>query len=170
MTPARTLDRVLDLVKVDFSPSHRQPLRLRVVLATAVAVLGSLLADAALVAVGTQVFPSTTHYVHFDFNNYAKLTVIGVLVACLAWPIVTRISSAPRWLFLRLAIAVSVVLLLPDVYLLKLGQPGDAVVVLMCMHVAIAVVTYNTLVHLAPVRPRERSDLAASDHPTVALR
>jgi hypothetical protein len=79
-------------------------------------------------------------------------------VACLGWPIVTRISSAPRWLFFRLAMVVTLVLFLPDLYILKQGQPAKAVVVLMCMHVAIAWVTYNALVHLAPVgSARERS-------------
>jgi hypothetical protein len=65
---------------------------------------------------------------------------------------VTRISSAPRWLFFRLAIVVTLVLFLPDFYILKQGQPAKAVVVLLCMHIAIAVVTYNALVRLAPVR------------------
>jgi len=37
---------------------------------------------------------------------------------------------------------------------LKQGQPAKAVAVLMCMHVAIALVTYNALVRLAPVRAR----------------
>ena len=62
------------------------------------------------------------------------------------------ITSAPRWLFFRLAILVTVVLFLPDVYLLYKGQPGDAVAVLIVMHVAIALVAYNVLVHGAPVR------------------
>jgi hypothetical protein len=127
-----------------------------VVLATVVAVAGSLLADAALVAIGQAVFPSTKGYVHFQFPDYAKLTVVGVVVACLAWPVVARISSAPRWLFLRLAVLVTVVLLLPDVWLLLKGEPGLAVLVLMVMHLAIAVVTYNSLVHLTPVRRRRR--------------
>jgi hypothetical protein len=34
------------------------------------------------------------------------------------------------------------------------GQPGKAVAVLFVMHLAIAVVTYNALVRLAPVRAR----------------
>jgi hypothetical protein len=59
---------------------------------------GSLGVDAALVAIGTAVFPSTKGYVHFQFHDYVKLTVIARLV----WPIVTRISSVPRWLFFRL--------------------------------------------------------------------
>jgi Family of unknown function (DUF6069) len=148
------LDRSLDLVKVDFAPKHRQPATIRVLLATLVALVGSLAADAALVAIGKAAFPSTKGYVHFQFSDYAKLTIIGVIIACVAWPIVTRISSAPRWLFFRMAIAVTVVLLLPDIYILKQGQPAKAVAVLVCMHVAIALVTYNALVRIAPVRTR----------------
>ena len=154
MTTDSILDRSLHLVKVDFKPAHRQPSMVKVVLATVVSLGGSLAADAALVAIGKSIFPSTKGYVHFQFSDYAKLTVIGVLIACIAWPIVTRISSAPRWLFFRLAIAVTLVLLLPDVYILKQGQPARAVAVLMCMHVAIGLVTYNALVRLASVNLR----------------
>jgi hypothetical protein len=156
VTTDSILDRSLHLVKVDFKPAHGQPSKLKVLLATVVSLVGSLAADAALVAVGKSIFPSTKGYVHFQFSDYAKLTIIGVLIACIAWPIVTRISSAPRWLFFRLAIAVTLVLLLPDIYILKQGQPARAVAVLMCMHIAIGLVTYNALVRLAPVKIRRR--------------
>ncbi len=145
--------RALRWVRVDFHPPHRSPAWWRVALATVLALALSLLADAAIVAVATRVMPSTKGYVHFQFHDYARLTVIGVLIACAAWPVVTRCCSAPRWLFFRLAIAVTLVLFLPDVYILAQGQPAKAVAVLMCMHLAIALVTYNLLVHLAPVRP-----------------
>jgi hypothetical protein len=147
-------DRALRLFRVDFAPAHRQPSTISVVGATIASVVGSLAVDALLVVIGQAVFPSTKGYAHFQFSDYSKLTVIGVLVACLAWPVVTRISSAPRWLFLRMAVAVTVVLWLPDVYILALGQPPKAVAVLFVMHLAIAVVTYNCLVHLARTRPR----------------
>ncbi len=156
MSTDSIIDRSLDLVKVDFAPTHRQPAKIRVLLATLVSLVGSLVADAALVAISKAAFPSTKGYVHFHFSDYAKLTIVGVIIACVAWPIVTRISSAPRWLFFRMAIAVTLVLLLPDLYILKQGQPAKAVAVLMCMHVAIALITYNALVHLAPVRTRRR--------------
>jgi uncharacterized membrane protein YraQ (UPF0718 family) len=147
-----SLERGLGLVRVDFAPSHRQPTALRVTAALVVSVIGSLAADALLVAIGQAVFPSTQGYGHFRFSDYAKLTVIGVVIACVAWPIVTRISSAPRWLFFRLAIAVTLVLWLPDLYILHGGAPVRAVAVLMVMHLAIALVTYNCMVHIAAVR------------------
>lgn len=143
------LDQLLALFHVDFDPPRRQPRARQVVAATILSVLGSLLADAILVAIGTTVFPSTHGYAHFQFGDYAKLTVIGVLIACAAWPVVTRITSTPRWLFLRMAVAVTLVLWLPDVWILLQGQPAKAVAVLMVMHLAIAVVTYNLLVRMA---------------------
>ena len=72
--------------RIDFSPPHRPPAWWRLALATVLSVVLSLAADAALVAIGTRLFPSTKGYVHFQFHDYAKLTVVGVLIACAAWP------------------------------------------------------------------------------------
>jgi Family of unknown function (DUF6069) len=155
------MDRSLALARVDMAPTHRQPPVLAVVVATVASLVGSLAVDALLVLIGQAVFPSTKGYSHFQFADYSKLTIIGVIIACLAWPVVTRISSAPRWLFFRLAILVTIVLLAPDVWILLQGQPPKAVFVLMLMHLAIALVTYNCLVHLAPVRARRRRGSAS---------
>src|ERR1700734_516911 len=146
------LNQLAAIARIDLRPPHAQPRISRVRLAPLGAGAGSLVVDALLVVIGQAVFPSTKGYAHFQFSDYAKLTVIGVLIACLAWPIVTRISSVPRWLFLRLAILVTLVLWLPDVYILARGAPGRAVAVLMTMHLAIALVTYNCLVHIARVQ------------------
>jgi hypothetical protein len=150
----KSLLPLFKLFHVDFNPP-RQPSRLMLFVATFVAIVGSVAVDVLLVAIGTRVFPSTKGYVHFRFSDYTKLTVIGVIVACVGWPIVTRLSSTPRWLFFRLAVLVSVVLFAPDAYLLYRGDSAKAVFVLVWMHVAIAVVTYFSLVNLAPV-PRGR--------------
>lgn len=152
----RPVDRALCLIRVDFAPGHRQPSAVRVLAATISSVAGSLAADALLVVIGQAVFPSTKGYAHFQFGDYSKLAVIGVVIACLAWPVATRISSSPRRLFLRMAVAVTLVLWLPDIYILVLGQPATAVAVLFIMQLAIAVVTYNCLVHLARARPLAR--------------
>jgi FtsH-binding integral membrane protein len=108
--------------------------------------------------IGQAAFPSTKGYVHFQFGDYAKLTIVGVIIACLAWPVVTRVSSQPRWLFSRLAVLVTVVLLLPDVWLLHQHQPSRAVAVLMVMHLAIAAITYFALVLLAAAEPARAGD------------
>jgi hypothetical protein len=139
-------------LRLDLAPAHRQPNALRFVLASLCAIVGSLAADALLVVVSEAVFPATKGYVHFQFADYSKLTVIGVVIACIAWPVTTRISSDPRWLFLRMAVLVTLVLLLPDVYILEQGQSAQAVAFLMVMHIVIGVVTYEALVRLAPAR------------------
>ena len=149
------VERVLSLTRVDFKPASTQPSRARLGIATLVSLVGSLGADAILVALGTNVFPSTRGYGHFQWWDYTKLTVIGVIIACMAWPIVTRISSEPRWLFFRMTIAVTLVLLLPDVWILMRGAPTRAVLVLVVMHLAIAVVTYTALVRIAPAGDAE---------------
>jgi hypothetical protein len=140
------------MLRLDLNPPHRAPPAWRVSLATLLSIGVSLLADAGLVALGTRTFPSTVGYAHFQFHDYARLTVIGIVVAGLAWPLVARVSAEPRWLFFRLAIVVTAVLLLPDLYILYKGQPIKAVAVLMAMHLAIGLITYNVLIRLAPVR------------------
>jgi len=142
---------LLKILHVDFEPP-RQPSGVEVLTASVVAVVGSLAADWLLVLIGTRVFPATKGYQHFRFSDYSKLTVIGVIIACIGWPIVTRISSKPRWLFYWLAVIVTVVLLAPDAYIWVNGQPIDAVFVLVVMHLAIAIVTFYALVNLAPTR------------------
>ena len=127
-------------------------------LAAIASIAGCLVADFILVVIGEAIFSATKGYTHFRFSDYGKLTVIGVIIASAAWPIVTRVTSAPRWLFFRLAIVVTLFLWLPDLYILYRGQPGDAVAVLMVMHLAIALVTYNLLVHGAPIRPVRRAE------------
>jgi hypothetical protein len=144
--------RLLSWARVEYPVAHRPPAWWRVALATVLSVVLSLTADAALVFVGTRLFPATKGYVHFAFGDYSKLTIVGVLIACAAWPVVARLSSAPRWLFFRLAIVVTLVLFAPDLYIWHQGQPSQAVLALMAMHLAIAFVTYNLLVRLAPVR------------------
>jgi hypothetical protein len=164
------MQRVLSWARLARPEAHRPPAWWRVALATALALVLSLAADAALVFVGTRMFPATKGYVHFAFGDYARLTVVGVLIACAAWPVVTRISSAPRWLFFRLAILVTLVLFAPDLYIWHQGQPAQAVAVLMSMHVAIALVTYNLLVHVAPVRAASGATGATRPEGRVARR
>ena len=51
------LDRLLQWARIDFAPGHRPPEWWRVALATVLSVVLTLLADAALVAVGTKMSP-----------------------------------------------------------------------------------------------------------------
>lgn len=155
--------------RIDFTPRHRQPRWSLLALATVLAIVLSLAADAVLVVIGKAIFPATKTFSHYDFASYSKLTVIGVLIGCAAWPIVTRICAAPRWLFFRLAVLVTLVLFLPDLYIWVKGQSGQGVVVLMAMHVAIALITYNLLVHVAPVRAAARNRTGTGAPSEVAV-
>ena len=152
MPVATSLERPLHLARVDLARRHPQPSPASLVAATILSVGGSLAAGALLVWAGTSAFPSTRGYAHFRFSDYGLLTTIGVLIACAAWPVVTRISWDPRWLFFRLAAAATFVLWIPDLYLLARHEPARAVAVLMAMHLAIAIITYSVLVRVAPVR------------------
>jgi hypothetical protein len=149
-SPASPGDRMMGLARIDPSTGHARPEIARLAVATALAIVGSLLADVLLVAVGTHLFPATKGYEHFRLADYATLIVIGVVAACVAWPIVARISATPRWLFFRLACLVTLVLWLPDLVLVVRHQPVRAVVVLMIMHLAVALATYQCLVRVAP--------------------
>jgi Family of unknown function (DUF6069) len=151
--PTRPVDLVRSLTRFDPAPRHRGPRPAAVAAATAASLLSCLAADVLLVRIGTAVFPGLKGYEHFEFADYAKLTVIGVVIGCLAWPAVARLSSDPGWIFLRLAVLVTVFLLFPDGWIWARGQPGQAVLVLIWMHLAIGLITYNLLTGLAPVRP-----------------
>lgn len=117
------LRQVTSLARADLLPRHCQPSAVRVVLATVTSIAGSHAAAALLVVIAEHVFPAARGYVHFRFSDYAKLTVIGVITAGAAWPVVTRVTLAPRWPFFRLAILVTLVLWLSDLYLLYRNQP-----------------------------------------------
>jgi uncharacterized membrane protein YjjP (DUF1212 family) len=161
MTQSPLVNRAISLSRFDPSPDHRRPRAWLVAVAIVLSAALCLLADALLVRIGTAVFPATKGYVHFQFSDYGKLTVIGVVVGGLAWPLVARLTSEPRWVFVRLAVLVTAVLLLPDLYIWVQGQPGHAVLVLVTMHLAIGLITYNVLVRLAPVRPPSGAAVSA---------
>jgi hypothetical protein len=103
------LDRILAAAHFDGSPAHRQPAPVAMVLASAVALGGSLLADWLIAKLAVAVFPSTRGYQHFQFGDYSTLTVLGVVAACIGWPVVVRFCSTPRWLYLRAAVVITYV-------------------------------------------------------------
>ncbi len=149
MPPPSLTERTLARWHVDMKPSDLQPPGVRLLAVALLAVLCSLGANALIVEVATHLKTAIKGYPHFHFDDYGTLTVVGVLAAGIAWFIVLRVSSTPRWLLLRLAILVTVVLWIPDVYLFTKHEPTAAVITLMIMHAAVAFVTYNLLVHFA---------------------
>jgi len=139
-------------MKFDLPAGRAQPRAARFVVATITAIVLSLLACWLLVILGTAVFPSTVGYAHFGFGDYGKFTIVGVLLACLAWPVMTLVSSEARRPFLLLTIIVTIVGLAPDAWIIYRGQSPEAVGILVVMHLALAVITYPALVVIAPQR------------------
>ncbi len=144
------------LLHLDFPWGAAQPSLVRWIVATVVALGASIAACAAIAAAGIALFPSTAGYEHYRFEDYAKLTTIGVIVAAIGWPIVTLVTTRARRLFLWLAIIVTIVSFAPDLWILRGGQPAPAVADLAVMHVAVGVITYLALVVIAPQRPALR--------------
>jgi len=87
------------------APTERLPTPARVLLASVLAVAGSLVLDVVVVTVGTAAFAATRNHGHFHFSDYGSLTVLGVALACGAWMVLTRMSSDPRRRFFRLAVS-----------------------------------------------------------------
>jgi hypothetical protein len=149
-----SLDRLLALTRIDLPRGSAQPSAWRFAVAVLVAIAGSLAACWVLATVAVLLVPSLAGYGHLRFPDYAKLTVIGVVIACLAWPVVAWFSSQGRRLLLVLAVLVTVGSLAPDVWILLQGQPFAGVLTLAVMHVALLAVTYPALVLIAPQRRR----------------
>lgn len=146
---------------IDPSRAAGRPSLVRFITASLAALAASLGAVVAIVHVGVSLVPALRDYSHFRLFDYGGLTVVGVVAACTGWLGVVQLTPAPRRMFLRLAVVVTLALFIPDVSLLLLRTSPDAVAVLMVMHVIIAVITYNCLVHLAPSaaeRSRRRPD------------
>jgi hypothetical protein len=112
----------------------------------------SLVACFGLARVAIARDPTLAGYGHFQFADYGRLTVIGVIGACIGWPLVAWFTTTARRLYLWLAIAVTVVGLAPDVWILHLGQPAAGVATLVAMHFALAIITFPAMVYLAPQR------------------
>lgn len=96
--------------------------------------------------------PALSGYGHFQFADYSKLTIIGVVIACAGWPAVAWLTTSARRIYLWLAIIVTVLSLAPDLWILHLGQPAKGVFTLVLMHLALAVITFPAMVFIAPQR------------------
>ncbi len=162
------INRELARVRLDWTPLDEPASPVRMALASIFSIVGALAANVGLVRMATTAFPSIKDYSHFHFIDYGSLTVLGVVGACVAWLVVSRISSSPRWFFVRLTIVVTVLLLSPDVWLLEGHQPVEAVLTLVSMHIVIALLTYNILVRGAPVRARAYTN-GEVPAPTLAM-
>ena len=149
--------RVASLIRADLPGIAGTPRPARFLIAAVVAVGLSLLACAAVAAATIALVPALRSYGHLEVQDWAKLTVVGIVLASLGWPIAGLIWARARRPFLVLTVVVTVVSFVPDLWILRQGQPASGVLVLAIMHVAVAVVTYPALVLIAPQRSRPTS-------------
>ena len=142
------------MIRADLPGLAATPRLARFVIAAIAAVVLSLLACAVVAAATVALVPALRTYEHLQVQDWAKLTVIGIVLASLGWPIAGLIWSRARLPFLVLTVLVTVASFVPDLWILRQGQPADGVLALAVMHVAVAVVTYPALVLIAPQRRR----------------
>lgn len=146
------LQRAASAIRADLPGLRRTPSPLRFLLAMVAAVVLSLLACAVVAAATVAIAPGLAGYEHLQAPDWAKLTIIGVVLASLGWPVATAIWSRARVPFLVLTVIVTVVSFAPDAWILLQGQPAGGVLALAVMHVLVAVATYPALVLIAPQR------------------
>jgi hypothetical protein len=140
--------------RLDLPRGSAQPSWWRWVLGTFVAIGASLLLCLALAKLASAADPGLAAYGHFQFSDYSRLTIVGVLGACVGWPLMTWFSSSARRVYLYAAIVVVLVSLAPDAWILHLGQPAVGVATLAAMHIGLGLVTYPAMVFIAPQRVR----------------
>jgi hypothetical protein len=157
MSSSPLVTNTLARARLDWMPGGEPASPARTTLAATLAVVVALACNAGLVRIATTWSPSLRTYAHFRVVDYGSLTVLGVVGAGVTWFVVSRISSSPRWFFVRLAVVVTIVLLAPDVWIIAGHEPVRAVATLMAMHVVMALVTYHVMVRVAPVRTRART-------------
>jgi Family of unknown function (DUF6069) len=148
-------------LRLDLPRLTGQPRAWRWVVGTVVAVGASLLACFVLAQLAIALDPTLSGYEHFQFSDYSRLTIIGVVIACLGWPFVAWFTTSARRLYLWLAIIVVVATLAPDVLILNEGQPANGVLTLALMHFALAFITFPAMVFIAPQRKTPAQDANA---------
>ncbi|MGN6444070.1 hypothetical protein [Amnibacterium sp.] len=142
------------LLRADLPGLAGTPTLVRFLIAAVVSIALSLAACAAVAAATIAIDPALASYGHLQAPDWTKLTVIGIGLASLGWPVAGAIWSRARVPFLLLTVIVTVVSFAPDFWILRGGQPAGGVLSLIVMHVAVAVVTYPALVLIAPQRRR----------------
>ena len=120
----------------------------------------------AVVAVAAHAAGASSEFSPLQPSSYVGLTVVGVFAGAAGWAVVRRRSARPRALMPRLAPAVLLASLGPDVMVGVSGQmagsSGGAVGALMVMHLVVAAVAIPTYARVLPLpvtgRARRRDD------------
>jgi hypothetical protein len=126
----------------------------RIVLATAIALVIAVPVDLAIEAFARQAFAVSPEFEPFQ-GTVAPYTAGGVVLAGVAFAVLQRFVRDAARVYVRLAVVALVLSWIPDVALLFINEPGatvPAVASLMVMHAVAAAIVVTLLVRIA--RPR----------------
>ncbi|HEV8536317.1 MAG TPA: DUF6069 family protein [Candidatus Limnocylindria bacterium] len=129
---------------------------MRIVLATAIALILAVPLDLAIEAFARRAFAVSPEFEPFQ-GTVAPYTAGGVILAGATFAVVRRLVRDAVRVYVRLAIVALVLSWIPDVALLFINEPGatvPAVASLMVMHAVAAASVVTLLVRIAgPRRP-----------------
>ncbi len=124
---------------------------MRIVLATAIALVLAVPLDLAIEAFARQAFAVSRDFEPFQ-GTVAPYTGGGVVLAAVVFAVLRRFVRGADRVYVRLAILALVLSWIPDVALLVINEPGAtvaAVASLMVMHAAAAAIVVTVLVRVA---------------------
>ena len=126
---------------------------MRIVLATAIALLIAVPLDLGIEAIARQAFSVSPEFEPFQ-GTVAPYAAGGVILAGIAYAVVCRFFRDPDRVYVRLAIVALVLSWVPDVALLVINEPGGtvpAVGSLMLIHAVAAAIVVTSLLRIARV-------------------
>ena len=127
---------------------------MRIVLATAIALVVAIPLDLAIEAFARQAFAVSPEFEPFQ-GTVAPYTAGGVILAGAAFAVLQRFVRDAARVYVRLAIVALALTWIPDIALLFINEPGatvPAVASLMVMHAVAAAVVVTLLVRIAGAR------------------
>ncbi len=128
---------------------------MRIVLATAIALIVAIPLDLAIEASARQAFAVSPDFEPFR-GTVAPYTAGGVVLAGAAFAVLQRFVRDAARVYVRIAIVVLVLSWIPDVALLLINEPGatvPAVASLMVIHAAAAAIVVTSLERIASRAP-----------------
>ena len=127
---------------------------MRIVLATAIALVIAIPLDLAIEAFTRQAFAVSPDFPPFQ-GTVAPYTAAGIVLAGIVFAVLRRFARDADRVYVRLAIVALVLSWIPDVALLFINEPGatvPAVASLMVMHAVAAAIVVTSLVRIAGAR------------------
>ena len=124
---------------------------MRIILATAVALVVAIPVDLAIEAFAWRAFAVSPEFEPFQ-GTVAPYTAGGLVLAGVAYALVRRFFRDADRVYVRIAIVALVLSWIPDVALLVINEPGatvPAVASLMVMHAVAAAIVVTLLVRVA---------------------